>query len=253
MDMLSGLRALITGGASGIGLAIARALRGCGAEICLWDHDSMHLANAVLDLGKPIIVHQADVTDREQVQDGLARLALRWPSLDILVNNAGIGRPIPRELDLEVAEERWEQVIAANLTGPFLMAMASLPILTRPGAKIINISSVSAFSGGLRPGVGALAYAASKAGLNGLTFALARELGPDGITVNGVAPGVVAGTGMAQGMDPEVMDRVAAESALGRWGDAREVAAAVCYLASPDAGFTTGTVMHVNGGWRIGG
>ena len=130
------------------------------------------------------------------------------------------------------------------------MAMAVAPHLPRPGGRIINVSSIAAFTGGSRPG--AVAYAAAKAGLIGMTYALARELSPQGITVNAVAPGFVAGTEFTGQWSEERVRGIVAETPVGREGHPNDIAAAVRYLASPDASFVTGEVLNVNGGWLFG-
>jgi 3-oxoacyl-[acyl-carrier protein] reductase len=150
---------------------------------------------------------------------------------------------------LETAERLWDEVMATNLKGSFLACLAAIPHLARPGGRIINISSVVAFSGGHG---GSIAYVASKAGLHGLTYALVRELSPLGITVNAVAPGFISDTEFNADFPAAARENVLAETPLGRAGYVADVVAAVSYLASPAASFVTGEILHVNGGRVFG-
>lgn len=194
----------------------------------------------------------ADVGRRAAVQTAVAEIVRRHRRVDVLVNNAGFGRMFTTETPLDEAERVWDETQDANLKGTFLMAMAVAPHLTRPGARIINISSIGAHSGGGSPG--GIAYAAAKAGVIGLTFALARELSPQGITANAVAPGYIADTGFfgEQGLPADREQALVGQIPAGRGGHPDDVAAAVHYLASADAGYVTGQVLSVNGGWLFG-
>jgi 3-oxoacyl-[acyl-carrier protein] reductase len=130
------------------------------------------------------------------------------------------------------------------------MIMAVAPYLVRPGGRIINISSIAAFTGGSR--AGSVAYAASKSGLLGLTYGFARELSPQGITVNAIAPGFIANTGFTGAWSEERVQSIVSETPIGRAGHVNDIAAATLYLASPEASFVTGEVLNVNGGWLFG-
>jgi 3-oxoacyl-[acyl-carrier protein] reductase len=145
----------------------------------------------------------------------------------------------------------WNEVNDANLKGAFFMTMAAAPFLKRPDGRIINISSIGAFTGG--SSAGGLAYAASKAGLHGLTFASARELSKDGITVNAIAPGLITATNFFSGkLTEEQINRTVAQIPVGRAGKPEDIASAVWYLASPEASFINGEILNVNGGWLFG-
>ncbi len=215
--------ALVTGGSSGIGLAIARRLRQQGYRIALVARDSQRLQCAAAQLG------------------GGALQALG------ITGHQGIAATTP----LAEAEREWDALLDGNLKSAFLMSLAVLPHFAEEGGRIIHIGSIAAQTGSGSPG--ALGYAAAKAGLHGFGVALARELGSRGITVNSVAPGYIADTRFFPGgLDPQRVAAIVGETPLGRTGRVEDIAAAVAWLASPEAGFVTGTVVSVNGGWRVG-
>lgn len=168
----------------------------------------------------------------------------------MLINNAGFSRGITPDMPLDRAEEVWDEEMGTNLKGAFLMALAVAPHLPRPGGRIINISSDGAFSGG--GGLRTLGYVAAKAGLLGLTRGLAREFSPQGITVNTIAPGFIAGTGATGHLPEQIVKDIAAQLPVGRPGQVNDVAAAALFLASADASFITGEVLNVNGGRLFG-
>jgi 3-oxoacyl-[acyl-carrier protein] reductase len=238
--------AVVTGGGTGIGRAVAAALAGQGDEVVILGRRAEVLERAAAELG--VRWRQADVTRRQDVQ-----AAVDWvvaevgPTIDVLVNNAGGAGGVPGGAPLEEAERVWDEVVDANLKGPFLMSRAAIPLLRRPGGRIVNLSSVAAFTGRGGP------YAAAKAGVVGLTYALALDLGPQGITANVVAPGFIEDTeffggGLTEQGRQERVNRIPA----GRPGHPGEIAAAVAYLTSPEAGYVNGEVHHVNGGWVFG-
>ena len=228
---LSGQRAVVTGGARGIGLAIATALSQAGATVHTVDIASPENKGAVK-------FHRADITCRDDVQ----RLAgaIGGP-VSVLVNNAGITRD--RTL-LKMSEREWRDVIDVNLTGAFHMLQAFAPLMN--GGAIINITSIN----GIRGKFGQGNYAASKAGLIGLTRTAARELGRKGITVNAVAPGMVM-TEMARSLPQEILDNALRETVLNRLAEPQDIANAVVFLASPAARFITGQVLNVDSGQLI--
>jgi 3-oxoacyl-[acyl-carrier protein] reductase len=238
--------AVISGGSSGLGFGIAQMLVGSGYRVHLVARKRERLLHAAEALGPSASWSAADVACPEDVQKALSQLT----HIDVLVNAAGLIRPVSLETPLAEATSNFDAVVAANLKGSFLMSIVSAPFMTSRGGRVINISSIGAQTGGSRPG--GLAYAAAKSGLHGLTFALARELAPRGITANAIAPGFVAGTGFTSAWSDDRVAAIVAETPLGRPGTPNDVAGAVLWLASEASSFVTGAVIPVNGGWRIG-
>ncbi len=236
--------ALITGAARGIGLVIAATLAAPGMTLYLndlsWEENPPAQA-AVEARGATARLLTFNVTDYGQVEAAVEAIIKESGRLDILVNNAGITRD---NLVMRLKEEDWDQVLAVNLKGAFnCTKAASRPMLKQRSGRIINISSVVGFMGN----VGQANYVASKAGLAGLTKAVARELASRNITVNAVAPGFIT-TDMTESLPEKTKAAMLAQIPLGRFGTAEEVAFAVAFLASPQAAYITGQVIHVNGG-----
>ena len=232
---LEGRRALVTGGARGIGRACCAALQDAGAEVNVIDVDPP--AESVP--GQRF--HAADITDPQAVRAVLEDIA---KPISVVVNNAGITRD--RTL-MKMSDSEWADVIAVNLTGAFNMMRAAAQVMAGGnGGSIINVTSIN----GLRGKVGQANYAASKAGLIGLTKTAARELGRKGITVNAVAPGMVM-TEMARDLPSDIIDRARDETALDRLASPEDIAAAVLFLASDAARMITGQVIQVDAGQYI--
>jgi len=233
----SGCVALVTGGARGIGRAIAEALAVGGAEVHSfdWAAGDDHQSNV------PLTAHQVDISDSDAVAAALGTLPR---PATLLVNNAGITRD--RSI-AKMSDEEWSQVISVNLTGAFNMIRAVTPAMAEAGGgRIVNITSIN----GLRGKFGQANYTAAKAGLIGLTKTSARELGRKGITVNAVAPGMVL-TEMAEQLPEEFRALALKESVIGRLATPADVAQGVMFLLSDAAAMITGEVLRIDGGQYI--
>ena len=245
MGLLDGKVALVTGGSRGIGRAIALRLGQEGADVAVCARNveaAGEVASEIEGLGRKCLVRACDVADTEQAGALIASTIEELGQLDILVNNAGVTRD---NLLMRMKEEDWDEVLAINLKGAFNCARAAVrPMLKARGGRIVNITSVV----GLQGNAGQANYAASKAGLIGLTKSLARELASRGITANAVAPGLVPETGMTGELAAEVQQQMLSAVPLGRAGTPEDVAHAVSFLASEQAAYITGQVLAVDGG-----
>jgi len=240
--------AVITGGGRGIGKSIAERFFSEGAKVALWDIDLGLVEGVAASLdssGQRAMALRVDTTHEQEVSDGVAQVMKKFNRIDILVNNAGIALHKPID---EMTLEMFESVMRVNVTGPFLCCRAVVPIMKRQGrGKIVNISSLGGRTG--RPGVG-VNYAASKAGVVGLTQTLAKELGPFGIYANAIAPGPVL-TGIAKQYPPEQRAIWNAGRAIDKDGLPEDVADAAVFLASQRSDWVTGVTLDVNGGILI--
>ena len=246
--MLKGKIALVTGAAKGIGRAIALELAKEGASVVVNYNGSREKAEAVAEeirsLGSESSICQCDVADTGAVLAMIKEVTEQYGRLDILVNNAGITRD---NLIMKMTEEDFDAVIQANLKGCFNTIKAvSRQMLKQRSGRIINITSVS----GILGNAGQANYAASKAGVIGLTKTMARELASRGITVNAVAPGFVD-TDMTQVLPESVKEAATAQIPLGRFGKPEDIAHMVTYLASEKAAYITGQIISVDGGMAI--
>lgn len=246
--MLEGKVALVTGAAKGIGRAIALALAADGATVIVNYNGSRERAETTVAeikaLGADGMAYQCNVADTAAAADMVKEVTKIYGHLDILVNNAGITRD---NLIMKMSEEDFDAVINANLKGCFNTIKAvSRQMLKQRSGRIINISSVS----GILGNAGQANYAASKAGIIGLTKTMARELASRGITVNAVAPGFVD-TDMTQVLSDSVKEAATAQIPLGRFGKPEDIANMVAYLASEKASYITGQVISVDGGMAI--
>jgi 3-oxoacyl-[acyl-carrier protein] reductase len=237
---LAGKSAVVTGGASGIGLACVRALAGEGASVVLADVNEEAGARAAEELAAHYVA--ADVARPEHARRVVEEAVSRCGGLDVLVTCAGAFQATP--LDRIQAEE-WDRIQAVNLRGVFLVAQAALTVMIpRRSGRIVTVASLAGQSGGLAAGA---SYAASKAGVAALTKSIARFAGPHGITANCVNPGIID-TPMIAGWPSDVLERTIAQTPLGRIGKPEEVAAVVVMLASDGAAFVHGAHVDVNGG-----
>ena len=240
--------ALVTGASQGIGRATALTLAEAGAKVAIAARNTEKLASLASEIaaaGGEALAVPMDVADAAQVKTGFQQLLAKFGKLDILVNNAAITRDT---LALRMKLEDWDAVLRTNLTGAHLCIQQALgAMLKQRGGRIINISSVVAETGN----AGQANYVASKAGLIGLTRAIAVEVASRNITVNAIAPGFIA-TPMTDPLSQELKDKMKSMIPLGRFGADRDVAAAIVFLASDEAGYITGQVLDVNGGLHMG-
>ena len=240
----AGRHAVITGGAAGIGLAIARRLAAGGASLTLWDRDNALLQAAKAALGDSVKVQcvTVDVSSADQIDAARDATVEGGGPVDILINSAGITGPNAPVADYPV--EDWDQVMAINLRGPFLTCRALAPQMQgRDYGRIVNIASVAAKEGNPN----ASAYSASKAGLVALTKSLGKELAQTGVRVNCVTPAAVK-TGMFAQMTQQHIDYMLSKIPMNRFGQPDEIAALVAWLASEDCSFSTGAVFDISGG-----
>ncbi|SDW27713.1 3-oxoacyl-[acyl-carrier-protein] reductase [Ruegeria halocynthiae] len=241
---LTGKNALITGASGGIGGDIARALYDAGASVGLSGTRVEPLQALADSLGERAYVLPCNLSDSESVEALPKKAAEAMGSVDILVNNAGITRD---NLFMRMSDEEWQSVIDVNMTATMKLCKGVIRgMMKARWGRIVNISSVVAAIGN----PGQANYAASKAGMIGFSKALAHEVATRGITVNAVAPGFIT-TAMTEKLTEEQKKGLLLKVPAGRMGDPQEIAAAVLYLASPEAGYVTGSTLHVNGGMAM--
>jgi len=241
---LTGRTALVTGATGGIGSAIARALHGQGAVVAISGTRREALDALAAELADRVHVLPCNLTDKEQVEKLAPDAEQAMGQLDILVNNAGITRD---NIFLRLKDEDWDQVIAVDLTAGFRLARAAARgMMRRRFGRIIGITSVVAVTGNAGQGN----YAAAKAGMIGMSKALAQELAPRNVTVNCIAPGFV-GTAMTAALNEKQREAILATVPARRLGTSEEIAAAAVFLASNEAAYVTGQTLHVNGGMAM--
>jgi len=245
MSGLTGKVALITGGAQGIGLAIATALHQAGAVVVVGDLDEAKAKEAAAGLGGEASSIRLNVADEQDVKRVMTQLIAERQRIDILVCNAGITRD---GLLLRMKPEDWDAVLAVNLHGTFYCIKQALPAMTKQRyGRIVTISSIV----GVMGNAGQANYAASKAAVIGLTKSIAREYAGRNVTANAVAPGFID-TAMTQKLSDTVKQQLLDQIPLARLGTPQDIAAAVKFLVSDDAAYITGQVLHVNGGMWMG-
>jgi 3-oxoacyl-[acyl-carrier protein] reductase len=243
---LSGKTALVTGATGGIGGSIARALHKQGATVAVSGRQAEKLEALAAELGERAHVVPCDLADRAAVAKLISEAIGALGRLDILVNNAGLTRD---NLFMVMKDDEWDAVIAVNLTSTFMLCRTAAREMIRAKSgygRIINISSISGVFG--NPGQGN--YAASKAGMIGMTKSLAREVAPRGITANCIAPGFIS-TPMTEALNEKQTAEIAKMIPAQRFGTPDEIAAGVVYLASEEAAYITGQTLHINGGMAM--
>jgi 3-oxoacyl-[acyl-carrier protein] reductase len=238
---LTGKGALVTGASGGIGWAIAEALHAQGSAVAISGTRAEKLNELAAKLGSRVFVLPCDLRDRAAVAKLGEEAEKALGQVDILVNNAGITHD---NLFMRMKDEEWDDVIAVNLSSVFVLTRGILRgMMRRRAGRIVNIASISGVLG--NPGQGN--YAASKAGLVGMTKSLAREVSSRGITANCIAPGFIS-TPMTDALTPKQVEAIAAAIPAAKFGKPEDVAAVVVFLASDEAGYVTGETVHVNGG-----
>jgi len=252
-ESLRGQVAIVTGASSGIGRAVALDLARCGTDVafCFLDTgaqarlDAQAVARSLRELEVRVFFRSCDVRESRDVRSFVAEVEEELGSVHILVNNAGIGRDGAL---WHMEDHEWEAVVRTNLDGAFFITRAVAPIMRRQEfGKIVNVTSVH----GIRSEFGISNYAASKAGLIGLTRSAAVELGSRNINVNAVAPGYIRTTRLTDGVPSEILDKAREQAVLGRLGDPQDVAGVVLFLCSESARHITGAVIPVDGGYLL--
>ena len=241
---LSGKAAVVTGGTRGIGRAITEAFLAEGAKVIIVGTDEQSIGTALADIGESERLGGI-ATDFSRDSSGSAVIAKaldNFSRLDVLINNAGIGS---FQGPFELTSDEWERVFSVNLTAPFFLAREAARVMgENGGGSIVNISSIAAHTGGL---AGSPAYAASKAGLLGLTKSLARHFGDFGVRVNAISPADIE-TDMTAGWSQDIRHKLITMTPLGRFGRADEITGAAVFLASDEASYVTGQTLGINGG-----
>ncbi len=241
---LEGRKAIVTGGAQGIGFAIAKRLDAEGAAVALFDINEELVKKSAAELKNGIGV-RCDVSSPDSIEAAIKEAAEEMGGLDIVVNNAGI---LPKSMIEDVTEKDWDLTLDINLKGAFFMSQKALPWLKKSEhARIINTSSLAGRMGGFET---CMAYSASKGGINAITMGMARQLAKYHINVNAVCPGTTE-TPITKAFSEEAMARLLTRIPLGRLGKPEDMAAAVAFLASDDASFITGHMLDVNGGMHM--
>lgn len=252
-DLLKGHRAAVTGGASGIGAAIAEGYAKEGAEVIILDHNTAAAevtAKAIRDAGGTVHVMALDVTDKAACDATAAKIAADIGEISILVNNAGINRRNPLTGDKQAVIQDWEDIVNVNIKGVFNITHAFLDQLRKAKGRIVNIGSIQSFMHVRWPN--SAAYTTSKHGVLGFTRALAAELGPDGVRVNAIGPGLIETPLNAETRknNPRVVEMFLEHTPLSRTGKPADIVGPAIFLASDLSGYVTGGIIMADGGYR---
>jgi 3-oxoacyl-[acyl-carrier protein] reductase len=238
--------ALVTGAAGAMGMATVRALLADGMRVAMADIDSVRLSGLAREFGTNAIAVPFDVADPLAAEEAVARIESDAGAVDVLVNNAGI---LSRNKAAETTPEEWRRVLSINLDGAFYLARRTMPGMRERGwGRIVNVCSLAMKSGGLAAGT---AYTASKGALAALTFSLARETAPYGVTVNGIAPGYVHTAMITEHLSEAQRQAMLMQIPVGRFCEPEEFAHCVRFLVSPLSGFITGEILDLNGGFHF--
>ncbi|MBP5534937.1 MAG: 3-oxoacyl-[acyl-carrier-protein] reductase [Alphaproteobacteria bacterium] len=244
MFRLEGKKALVTGAAGGIGRAIVKTLHALGATVGITDISKEALDAFAAELGERVYVFEANLTDGESIKELVKNAEATMGQIDILVNNAGITKD---GLAMRMADDQFKGVLDVNLIAPFMLTRAAMPgMMKRRYGRIINMASIV----GVMGNPGQANYCASKGGLIAMTKAIAAEMASRGVTANCVAPGFVK-TRMTEVLPEDVKERMLKAIPLARLGEPQDIANAVAFLASDEAGYITGQTIHVNGGMAM--
>src|SRR5688572_12846351 len=237
---------VVTGAAGPMGMAVVRAMLEDGAKVALVDVDALRLDSVVRFLRGTTVGVPCDVSNPAAVRQAHQQVEAVLGPVDVLVNNAGV---LSNNKAEATEDDEWRHVMAVNVDGAFYWSRAVLPAMKKRGwGRIVNIASLAAKTGGLTAGT---AYAASKGALSSLTFSLAREAAPHGVTVNAIAPAYVKTPMVTEQLNEAQQRQILAQIPVGRFCEPEEFAHAVCFLASPLSGFITGEVLDVNGGLHM--
>ncbi|MEO5692959.1 MAG: SDR family NAD(P)-dependent oxidoreductase [Usitatibacter sp.] len=243
---LTGKTVVVTGAAGTMGLAVVRAMLEDGAQVALVDVDALRLDSIIRFLRGPTVAVPCDISEPGSVRQAHQQVEKVLGPVDILVNNAGI---LSNEKSAATLDDEWRRVMGVNLDGAFYWSRAVLPAMVqRKWGRIINVGSLAAKTGGLTAGT---AYSTSKGAITALTFSLAREAAPHGVTVNAIAPAYVKTPMVMEQLNEAQRRQILAQIPVGRFCEPEEFAHAVRFLASPLAGFITGEVLDVNGGLHM--
>jgi 3-oxoacyl-[acyl-carrier protein] reductase len=238
--------AFVTGAGGALGAAIARAFVGAGHRVVLGDNDGRSLDAIAKELGTSVLPLVFDVSDAAQVTKACDTARAKWGGIDILVNNAGI---LSNHKIADTTPDEWRKIHAVNLDGAFLLCRELVPAMReKRWGRIINVCSLAMKTGGLTAGT---AYTSSKGALGALTFSLARELAPHGVTANGLAPAYIKTNMVTEQLTEQQRQDLLRNIPVGRFCEPEEVAHAVLFLASPLSGFITGEIVDINGGLHL--